>query len=193
MLALNLKSKKQFVYELIGALLGLLLLAGITIPRFLQAQSASRIKQIQHSLDLIIEHMKTHPETFVDLMMNEGNYYPDSWQGLVIGVETLARLIPDFKPYDYEKDLTFYCQGGPIKGTKEGMKIRRWNWDSNYITLFVNINGANFPHYEVLELEKKEPFMSFPKPAYLFNPSNGLGSAGVLYAHTFEKHQMKKE
>lgn len=190
------RSKKRWI-EAFCAVVGIAIVFSLMLPKFLSVQTSGQIAEIQKTLDAIIQKMIDRPETFIDITIAEGGKVREQEKILVNGVvhfssmypvftmnwDEIKKILPDYQPSEREKDLTFHFMGGHISATEEIMRKRTWNWNKHYVVVYVNVYG---PDYDPLEYGKKHPTITYPSAKYLYDSSNGLESAGVLYAHSLD-------
>jgi hypothetical protein len=193
--------KKKWL-ELTCVIIVTTIIFSFTLPRFLTVQKSGQIKRIQQTLDAIIQRMIDRPETFIDITIGEGGAMRDEAASIVNGVahygsmypsfslksEGIHKILPDYKPGECEKGLTFHFFGGHISATEEIMRTRNWDWNRHFVMVFVNMNYESTESSPTFKLGAKYPRMFYPAAHQLFDPSNGLGSQGILYAHTYDRY-----
>lgn len=185
------KNNKYYKYELVGVIGVLIVLAGIMLPRFLRSQTTVQIKTIQQHLDQMVERMMENPTIFIDLTMkNENEVYADQIPYLEMKGAELSALFPEIDFTNSEKDRTFCIEGGYVGPTKAAMKKRKWNWEVDCVTVYTYVNRDRIVRFKV---PMGSDYLLFPPVESIYNPSNGVGSEGILYAHSYEKFMAKKK
>jgi hypothetical protein len=192
-------SVQKHKYEILIVILVIGILGAIQIPRFLQKQESAKVAHIQKTLNKLVEKLLEEPFIFYDNYMT-GNNHPEAvmMNGDVFYTSMVAdsferhsnelhEMISDYKLPPNIESQVYHFLGGHISGNKEVWRNRTdYVYDRHWVCVYVNLNGLSdsSSHFEYKHTGKKE--MAFPKPEYLFNPSNGLDSPGILYAHTYE-------
>lgn len=187
-------------YEILIVILVIGILGAIQIPRFLQQQDSGKIAHIQETLDRITEKLLNDPFIFYDNYMTGDNPEAVKIDGEVFYASMVAdsyernsnelnEIIPEYELPPHSEKQVYHFLGGHISGNKEAWRNNKdYSYDRHWVCVYVNINGLHDSnsHFEYKNTGQK--MMAFPKQEFLFQPSNGLSSSGILYAHTFERY-----
>ncbi len=162
------------------------------VPSLLQNQRSAKITELQNLLNHIAERFLEKPFFFYDIYMkDELTHYPSMWSTrFELNAKELRKIFPDYHPAKTTKDKVFYFEGGPAGANKKFWRnYNEYNPERHWVYVFVNINGMKYDY----SYGNKQGKMTFPPPKYKYQPSNGLDSQGILYAHTYELYQTDKK
>lgn len=192
------KLLKHHKHEVMIAILVLVILASIQIPRFLQKQKSAKVAHIQNTLDRLADAMLNDPFIFYDHFMTGKNadsiledgtpVYASMMSGAFeLKSDELHMILPDYNHPEYVDHHMYQFIGGHISGSKESWRNKSdYSYDRHWVYIYVEINDMkqNGPCSEWIKKGARE--MVFPKIECLYSPTNGFDSPGILFSHTYE-------